>query len=145
MLSFGGVKVQDLSIGCRVDVDAHTGAASVRVAVPAGPGRAGLAPSLSLTYSSGAGNSAFGAGWGLAGLASISLNRRHGVPRWDGSDSYQFGGDDLVPWLQQQGPDWVPRGFVRNDWSVAYYRSRRGAARTRIEKWLHVPTGRIHF
>src|SRR5207244_7508952 len=30
-------------------------------------------------------------------------------------------------------------------WSVAFLRSRRSNGTTRIEKWTHLPTGRVHF
>src|SRR5262245_538290 len=99
MLEFGGRTVADLSTYYAVDVDARAGAASLRVPLPAPTGRNGFAPSLSLTDSSGAGNSAFGAGWALGGLTPIGINTRRHVPRWDGSDGYQLGGDELVPWL----------------------------------------------
>jgi RHS repeat-associated protein len=144
-LEFGGREVGDLSLGYSVDVDAQTGAAALRVPVPVPPGRHGLAPSLSLAYASGAGNSAFGAGWSLAGLPAIGIDTRFHVPRWDGTDGYQFGGDELVPWLEQKGGTWTPRGFVDGEWSVAFLRSRRGSTQVRVEKWEHVPTGRVHF
>src|SRR5512132_1839839 len=96
-LAFGGREIGDLSLGYRVDVDARTGAAALHVPVLAPPGRHGLGPALTLTYASGAGNSAFGAGWSLAGLPVIGLDTRFHVPRWDGSDGLQLGGEDLVP------------------------------------------------
>jgi RHS repeat-associated protein len=144
-LAFGGRSVGDLSIDYTVDVDPRTGAASLRVPVPAPPGRHGLAPALTLAYTSGAGNSAFGAGWSLGGLPVISLDTRLHVPRWDGTDGYQLGGDELVPWLEHKAGGWTPRGFVDGEWSVAFLRSRRGSTPVRVEKWLHVPSGRIHF
>src|SRR5262245_61653287 len=137
--AFGGRNVGDLSIDYAVDVDARTGAASLRVPVPAPPGRHGLAPSLTLACLSGAGNSAFGAGWSLAGAPAIGLDTRFHVPRWDGTDGHQLGGDELVPWLEQKAGAWTPRGFVDGEWSVAFLRSRRGSAAVRVEKWLHVP------
>ena len=36
------------------------------------------------------------------GLPAISLDTRFHVPRWDGTDGYQLGGDELVPWLEQR-------------------------------------------
>ena len=144
-LAFGGRKISDLALGYSVDVDPHTGAASLSVPVPTAPGRHGLGPSLTLAYSSGAGSSAFGAGWSLSGLPVIGLDTRFHVPRWDGSDGYQLGGDELVPWLEQKAGAWAPRGFVDGVWSVAFLRSRRGSAQVRVEKWVHAPTGRVHF
>jgi len=74
MLSFDGRPTSDLTNGYSVDVDIRTGAAALRVPVPAPPGLAGLAPNLTLEYSSGAGNSAFGAGWGLTHARSLALS-----------------------------------------------------------------------
>jgi RHS repeat-associated protein len=145
MLAFGGRQVEDLAIGYTVEVDASSGIASLRVPVLPPPGRGNLAPPLVLSYSSGGGNSAFGAGWNLSGLPAVGLDTSRNVARWDGTDSFQIGGDELVPWLERQNGQWVPRGFERGDWSVAYFRSRRGSVRLRVEKWLHRPTGRVHF
>ena len=117
----------------------------MRVPVPAPPGRNGLRPAWTLGYSSGAANSAFGAGWSLDGLPAITLDTRFHVPRWDGSDGFQLGGDELVPWLEQTTNGWAPRGYAEGDWSVAFLRSRRGSGKMRVEKWLHVPSGRVHF
>src|SRR5689334_7166219 len=134
-LAFGGRNIGDLSIGYSVDVDPRTGASALRVPVPAPPGRQGLGPALTLTYTSSAGNSAFGAGWSLAGLPAIGLDTRFHVPGWDASGGYQLGGDELVPWLEQKAGGWTPRGFVEGDWSVAFLRVRRGSAQVRVEKW----------
>jgi RHS repeat-associated protein len=144
-LAFGGRNVSDLSLGYGVDVDVQTGAASLRVPIPAPPGRHDLAPALTLAYASGAGSSAFGAGWSLTGLPVVGIDTRFHVPRWDGTDGYQLGGDELVPWLEQGTGGWMPRGFVDGAWSVAFLRSRRGSSVMRVEKWVHVPTGRVHF
>src|SRR5262249_22540363 len=135
----------DLTTGYSVDVDIRTGAAALLVPIPASPGRAGLAPDLNLQYSSGAGNSAFGAGWTLSGLPLIGLDTRLHVPRWDGTDSYQLNGEPLVPWLEQQPGGWSARGFNDADWSVAFYRNQRRNDLVRVEKWLHRPSGRVHF
>src|SRR5688572_11205631 len=103
MLSFAGRPIGDLTTGHSVDVDIRTGAAALRIPVPSPPGRSGLSPEFVLEYSSGSGNSAFGAGWSLSGLPMIGLDTRRGVPRWDGTDTYQLNGDTLVPWLERQG------------------------------------------
>jgi len=145
MLTFAGRQLQELSSGATLEVDAHSGAAALRIPVLPPPGRGNLAPPLVLSYMSGTGNSPFGAGWSLSGLPAVGLDISRHVPRWDGSDHYALAGDELVPWLAKQGAGWVPRGFERGDYSVAYLRSRRGSSRMRVEKWLHKPSGRVHF
>jgi RHS repeat-associated protein len=104
-----------------------------------------MAPELALVHSSGAGNSPFGTGWSLTGFPAIGIDTRYHVPRWDGSDGYQFGNDELVPWMEHASGGWRPRGFVSGNWSVAFYRSRRGSAQTRVEKWVDSNSGRVHF
>src|SRR4051812_5210042 len=144
-LELGGRDVADLSLGHRAEVDMQTGAAVLHVPVPVPPGRDGFAPALTLQYASGGGNSPCGVGWELASLPAIRVDARLHVPRWDGTDGYQLGGDELVPWLERDAGAWVPRGWVDGAFSVAFFRMRRGSTRVRIEKWVHVPTGRVHF
>jgi len=74
----------------------------IPLAVPAG--RAGMAPSLELGYSSQAGNGAFGVGWALAGMGSSitrcgrTLDSDGAVAgvRFDASDRYCVDGRKLV-------------------------------------------------
>jgi hypothetical protein len=145
VIEFSGRSVEDLCIAHQVDVDRRTGAASLAVPIPVPVGRGGLGPPCSLVYTAGAGNSPFGMGWRLGGLPTVGIDVHDHVPRWDGSDGFQLGGDEIVPWLVRSGNDWRPRGFVTPDWSVAFYRSRSNGAQHRIEKWVHRMTGRIHF
>lgn len=145
MIEFGGRSIEELSTGHQCEVDRTTGAATLRVPVPLPPGRNGFGPSFVLTYTSGGGNSPFGAGWALTGLPTIGIDTREHVARWDGSDVYQLSGDELVPWLTLDGAKWKPRGFVNPDWSVAFLRSRTGGPQLRVEKWVHRTSGRVHF
>ncbi|UUM22276.1 SpvB/TcaC N-terminal domain-containing protein [Mycoavidus sp. SF9855] len=62
------------------------GLASLSLPLPVSAGR-GVAPGLSLTYSSGAGNGPFGMGW-QCGVMSISRRTQHGVPRYDERDTF---------------------------------------------------------
>jgi hypothetical protein len=143
-IGFGGRGIEALSLGAAVEVDPRTGAASLRVPIPVPAGR-GMAPSLALVYGSGAGNSAFGAGWALAGLPSITVAATRRLPRWDGRDGFELAGDELVPWLESSNGTWTPRTWSRGTWMVALWRSRRGASQVRVEQWTHRPSGRVHF
>src|SRR5438105_14812546 len=109
-LAFEGRDVSKLGVDHQIEVNAQTGEAILVVPVQAPPGRDGLGPTFQLRYSSSAGNSAFGLGWSLGGLASVGIDTRHQLPRWDGRDGYCIGGDELVPWLEPQAGAWQPLG-----------------------------------
>jgi RHS repeat-associated protein len=144
-LDFGGHNIADLGVGYEVQVDAQTGAALFSVPVPAPRGRAGLGPTFVLTYSSQAGNSAFGDGWTLSGLPAVGIDARKQVPKWNGHDGYQLGQESLVPWLERNAVGWRQRGFDTDEYAVTFYRSRTGGSNIRVEKWLEKLSGRIHF
>ncbi|SEF70746.1 RHS repeat-associated core domain-containing protein [Nonomuraea solani] len=62
-------------------------------------GRAGLAPSLAIAYSSGATNGWLGLGWDVT-IPSISVDSRWGVPRYDArteTETYSMMGEQLSP------------------------------------------------
>lgn len=62
------------------------------------PGTGGLTPALSLAYSSRNRTepSWVGAGWSLQGIPSIQRTLRFGVPAYDATDTFVYGGQDLV-------------------------------------------------
>jgi hypothetical protein len=63
------------------------------------PGRIGVQPDLSLSYSSGGGNGWVGFGWDLS-LGEVTVDTRWGVPRYDPtaeSETYALDGDVLAP------------------------------------------------
>ncbi|KRD39242.1 hypothetical protein ASE35_02430 [Lysobacter sp. Root916] len=62
------------AIGAEFRVD-ESGAATYTVPLYSVPGTAGVAPKMSLNYSSQAGNGALGKGWSIGGLSSISRCR----------------------------------------------------------------------
>lgn len=62
------------AIGAEFRVD-ETGAATYSVPLYSVAGTAGVAPKMSLNYSSQAGNGALGKGWSIGGLSSISRCR----------------------------------------------------------------------
>lgn len=146
-LSFASTTVEDLAIQHQVDVNPLTGAALVRVPLPLTSGRSDFGPSLGLEYNSSTGNSAFGVGWSLTGLPTISIDTRKALPRYDDRDSYvSNGGGELVPVLHKQ-PDgcWRPIPVERGDHWVQYFRSKVEQGYTRFERWVHKTTGLIHW
>src|SRR5688572_11793163 len=58
-----------------------TGTGSFTVPIATSPGRSGFGPQLSISYDSGAGNSAFGFGWTLS-LPAITRKTDRGLPRY---------------------------------------------------------------
>ncbi|MBK1835056.1 hypothetical protein JIN78_13380 [Roseibacillus ishigakijimensis] len=59
------------------------------------PGRAGLQPSLGLSYNSGLGNSFVGIGWTLS-IPQIKRQTDKGFPSYNSSDTFLFNGEELV-------------------------------------------------
>ena len=82
----------------------NTGGSSYGVSITLPPGRAGLAPSIRLSYNSYTGNSICGIGWSLE-FTSVKRQTDKGFPEYDGGDTFVFGGEELVP-LNNAGQDW---------------------------------------
>ncbi|MDM5177476.1 SpvB/TcaC N-terminal domain-containing protein [Massilia sp. DJPM01] len=85
--------------------DLYTGTGNFSIPVPLPPGRNGFQPQLGLSFSTGHGNGAFGAGWS-AGIPALSRKTSHGIPRYRdnaGASSIKpdvfmlSGAEDLVP------------------------------------------------
>ena len=99
----GGGAVSGLGETFSPDLFTGTGSFSVPIAVP--PGRNGLQPQLTLTYSTGTGNGPFGLGWQLS-VPGISRKTSRGLPRYvdasgaagERADTFVLSGaEDLVP------------------------------------------------
>ncbi len=73
--------------------DLSTGRAVFGIPLAVPPGRRGIQPGLSFTYSSSARNGPLGVGWNLE-LGSIERSTRLGLPKFDSSDTFvlKFGG-----------------------------------------------------
>jgi RHS repeat-associated protein len=81
----------------------ETGAYTYTVPIAVPPGTAGMAPSLSLLYSSQNGDGTLGLGWSLGGLSSITRCPRtiaedtvHGGVNYDMNDRYCLDGQRLI-------------------------------------------------
>ncbi|MEX2961168.1 SpvB/TcaC N-terminal domain-containing protein [Microbulbifer sp. TYP-18] len=128
-------------------VGPSTGLGSSSIDIAASRGRSGIDPSLSLSYSSGSGNSPFGLGWSL-NLAQISRKTSSGVPRYaDSFDTFVLGGEDLVPLaaldddgepLRDDSGDLLAEEVVIDEFRVRRYRQRLEGAFARIERWTRI-------
>ncbi|MDR2138493.1 MAG: hypothetical protein LBP50_02955, partial [Tannerella sp.] len=88
----------------------HTGHAAIHYPLIIPPGRAGLQPSLHLSYSSEGGNGWLGNAWDLS-LPVLSVETRWGAPLYLAdreSESYLMEGSQLTPLVQFQ-QDFLPR------------------------------------
>jgi RHS repeat-associated protein len=91
----GGGAVSGL--GEKFAPDPFTGAGSFTMPIAVPPGRLGLQPQLTLSYSSGGGNGPFGLGWQL-NVPGVARKTANGVPRYTGADVFTLSGtEDLVP------------------------------------------------
>jgi hypothetical protein len=81
----------------------ESGAATYNIPLMAPPGTAGIAPKLSLSYNSQAGNGLLGVGWSLSGLSSIGRcpktfpqDGERGVVSYNDSDRFCLDGQRLL-------------------------------------------------
>jgi RHS repeat-associated protein len=139
-------------IGEKFAANPVTGTGSLSVPISVSPGRAGFGPSLSLSYDSGSGNGPFGLGWSLT-LPSITRKTDKGLPQYrDGEELDVFivsGNEDLVPVLTFDAGQWKRDPITRTIGEVVYsvqsYRPRIEGLFARIERWINVDTGVIHW
>ena len=142
----------------KFSVNAVNGTSSFSIPLPVSPAR-GAAPSLSLSYSSGAGNGIFGLGWNLS-LGSIKRKTDNGLPQYfDSIDSDTFlfsGAEDLVPEFKKNTNgifQMDPAGeFIINErnssdeiFTIRNYKPRIEGLFARIERWTEKATGRIKW
>ena len=78
-------------------VSANTGTGSFAIPIAAKPGHAGIAPALSLIYSTHAGSGIAGVGWSVA-IAELARRTDRGLPTFDDRiDTFALQGDELLP------------------------------------------------
>jgi RHS repeat-associated protein len=107
----------------------HSGELSYLIPIACPPCR-GSEPSLTLSYSSFAGNGLFGIGFAV-GLSSIARRTSQRIPRYDDSDVFVLDGAQLTP---------IPGGRSRRtvggvDYALTAFRPRQESACDRIERW----------
>ncbi len=123
----GGGAIAGIGETFSADAQSGTGHFTVPIALP--PGRNGLTPNLSLSYSTGNGNGPFGLGWALC-LPGVSRKTSRGVPSYIDGDTFLLSGsEDLIP-------------LSGTDTSRVRYRPRTEGEFARIE---HVREGATDF
>ncbi|MGI0120395.1 SpvB/TcaC N-terminal domain-containing protein [Zooshikella sp. RANM57] len=144
----GGGTIQGL--GESVGSVGPMGMASMSIPLPISSGR-GYVPDLSLSYSSGSGNSEFGLGWSLP-LMKISRRTNRGVPHY--TDQDEFIGPDgevMVPARNASGNVISRTCNQYNDkplnatYTVTQYLPRIEAAFSLIEYWCNDTTPEDNF
>lgn len=126
------------------------GTATLSVPLPLSPGRNGFAPTLSLHYDSGAGNSPYGLGWDI-GLGAIQRKTGQVLPHYGTrpeapDDIFLFAGaEDLVPLRDEVDGQWIPRITETADFIVAAYRPVIESAFDRIERITRKADGAVYW
>lgn len=123
--------------GGMLSVGSSDGAAGWTLPLPLPSGR-GLTPGITLSYSSGGGNSAFGAGWDCSPPAIFRMTR-FGIPRYSESDrlvgpsgeeilrdSSNVRRETALPYSEKQTSVWLATPWV----------SRSGGRAERLEHWI---------
>lgn len=140
----------------KFSINAVNGTVSFTVHLPVSAAR-GVAPNLTLSYNSGAGNGIFGLGWTL-NLPSIKRKTDKELPRYfdeTDSDTFLFSeAEDLVPeyekatngdfTLDANGNYKIKEkddGFFK----IRFYRPRIEGLFARIERWSHKASGEIKW
>ena len=140
----------------KFSVNAVNGTASFSLPLPFSPAR-GASPSLSLSYSSGAGNGIFGLGWNIS-LGSIKRKTDKGLPQYIDSidsDTFLFSeAEDLVPEFKKNVDGSfqldTENEYIINErdsldglFKIKNYKPRIEGLFARIERWTENATGRI--
>jgi RHS repeat-associated protein len=136
------------SIDEKFSVNPVNGTAGFSIPFPFSASRNEFAPSLSLNYNSGDGNSPFGLGWSVE-PASIHRRTDKQLPQYDDvheSDVFVFSGmEDLVPAYNLDGSgNWIKDVRTIDGDIVVLYRPRIESNFSRIER-VKEPTGNVYW
>lgn len=136
----------------KFQVNSANGTSTFSIPLPVSSSRGGFTPLSALTYNSGLGNSPFGLGWQL-NISSISRSTAKSIPQYrdsENSDTFTLtGAEDLVPWLEKDGDNWVHHSPEKNENGITYivdrYRPRIEGSYIKIECWKRKDTGDVHW
>ena len=138
-----------------------TGLASMTLPLPITAGR-GFDPGLSLSYSSGGGNSVFGVGW-FCETMRITRRTSHGVPQYDENDAFLGPDGEVLVKTASSASEPNPATcsvygdvILSQTYSVTRYQPRIEGAFSRLEYWcgstqgddfwlLHGSDGTLHL
>ena len=134
----GGGAVSGLGEKFSPDLFTGTGNFSVPLALPAG--RNGFQPELTLGYSTGGGNSAFGLGWNL-GVPGVLRKTSKGIPHYDDEHDVFIlsGAEDLVPIARTDL--YAANSATRKIGHKTQYRPRTEGLFARIEHYVYPEEG----
>jgi len=110
-----------MGVGENVNINTSMGMMNYAYKIGVPGGFPGLTPSLSLSYSSGAGLGAAGIGWSFS-MPSIERMTLRGLPKYTTDDEFVANGDELVKLPGTDPPVYRARfegGFVRYTWMNA--------------------------
>lgn len=117
-------------------VNSSNGTASFSLPFPTTPARNDMAPTIGLSYNSGAGNGPFGIGWS-ASIPMIKRKTDNQIPQYghgECEDIFMFSeSEDLQPWLNEDGGNWTPDITDTPDFLVQRFRPRIEGGFSRIE------------
>lgn len=127
-------------IGETFEPDQFTGVASFSIPIKTSQSR-GLAPELSLGYSSGSGNGPFGLGFDVS-LLNISRRTETGIPQYKDSDTFVLSDTDtLTPKLGETRS--ISEGS--DTWHVTAYVPEKEGLFASIEHWTSSDNGESHW
>ncbi|KAL7931745.1 hypothetical protein V8C35DRAFT_329401 [Trichoderma chlorosporum] len=116
-------------------VNPNTGTLNFAIPIKTSKSRAAVEPSLTLNYSSGQGNGAFGVGWRIS-HGVITRKTSKGIPKYDQDDVFLFDGDDdLVPVHCGDGATDSNEATVDDLYIIDRFLPRFIQANKKIERW----------
>ena len=115
--AIGGAFSSLMSESFRTDL--ATGAATLGIPIVVPPGRKNIQPNISLLYSSNNPNGVCGTGWSIP-ISAIQRSTKSGVPRYDDTDTFMAGGEELVK-TGENGDEYQYRAKIESSFTRYTY------------------------